>query len=131
VAGAAVPAADAPVPAAAGASASSAEEPADAAAGELPVEIKGPTATLALAVAGVLKGAERYELASPPGVGVKLPHARPRIAPGAHHAAAPFGRLLVQRRGGGSLVRLYYDPKTWTADVRFERDTVRLALRRR
>jgi uncharacterized protein (TIGR02266 family) len=105
--------------------------PAGASPTGLTVEVKGATATALLAVSGSLVGAERYELANPAGLGLKLPRARLRLPPGVHHGGGPFGRLIVQRKGAGSLVRLYFNPRVWASDVRFERDVVRLVLRRK
>jgi uncharacterized protein (TIGR02266 family) len=97
----------------------------------LSVDLKGGTATALLAVSGSLAGAEPYELANPAGLGLKLPRARLRLAPGIHNGGGPFGRLIVQRKGAGSLVRLHFNPRVWASEVRFERETVRLILRRK
>lgn len=78
-------------------------------------------------VAGTTRGLHRYPLADPPGVAINLPRGRAR-QPG----ELPEGvkRVLVQRRGAGSHLRVFFDPDL-TADVADVAGGLRVTVRPR
>jgi Tfp pilus assembly protein PilZ len=80
---------------------------------------------------GSLKGMQRYALADPPGLTVNLPRARPRVPAGPYAlGAGVFRRLVVQRRGAGSQVRVYFAPDV-APDVIVEPGGLRITARPR
>jgi Tfp pilus assembly protein PilZ len=128
----AAPPAVAPPPAEAPAAEDDRGAPAPAAAGGVAAEVEGDTATVTLPLAGTPKNAQHYPLASPPGVAVALPRARPRATAGVYRPGEGFRQVAIMlRRGGGSQVRFLFDPNVYTADVRFEREAVKLVLKKK
>jgi hypothetical protein len=83
--------------------------------------------SLAIALVGSAKGMQFYRLAEPPGVAINLPHAYPR--PGATgRMPGPFKKLVVQRRGPGSQLRLYFTSEQAT-EVAADASGVRVTVR--
>jgi hypothetical protein len=84
--------------------------------------------TMAIALVGSPRGMQFYKLAEPPGVVINLPHAIPRPGSTRKIPGAPFKRLAVRRKGGGSQLRLYFHGDQH-ADVTAEGQGLRVTVR--
>jgi hypothetical protein len=94
--------------------------PEKAAADEVP--------SMAIALVGSSKGMQSYRLAEPPGVAINLPHAYPRPGATARMPGGAFKKLVIQRRGPGSQLRLYFTGEQ-AAEVAAEGSGLRVILR--
>lgn len=84
-----------------------------------------------LAVTGSTAGAQEIRYSEPPGIGVILPRARPRGGFGNLASSGDPVRVVARRRGGGSLVRLLFDPKKYQGKLAIEGEALRLSLHKR
>jgi hypothetical protein len=105
----------------------------DPAAADLPNGVTLDTAdgqvTFTVALDGRAAGAKEVRYGGDPaGIGVTLPRARPK---GGFGTFAPDGgpvRMMSRKRGGGSLVRFFYDGRAFAAKLAIESETLRLVL---
>jgi hypothetical protein len=98
----------------------------------LDAHFDGLLTTVSIPLSGSGRGASRYKLADPPGVGLHLPRARLRLATGIYKlGAGPLRQLWLRGRGNGSNVRAYFDPSAASAELRVEGGSLKLVVRGR
>jgi Tfp pilus assembly protein PilZ len=91
-------------------------------------EVDNPWMTVALV--GSAKGMMYYRLNDPPGVVVNLPRAYPRSTAGVHNnLPGAFRRMVIQRKGPGSVLRIYQRDADQVPQVLGERDGLRVTLK--
>jgi hypothetical protein len=85
---------------------------------------------MAIARGGSANGMKFYRLAEPPGLAINLPHAYPKPGATGKVPGGAFKRLVIQRRGPGSQLRLYFTGEQF-ADVAAEPAGLRVTLKAR
>ena len=84
--------------------------------------------TFTVALEGKSAGAKEIRYADPPGIGVTLPRARPQGGFGTFVPGSGPVRVMIRRRGAGSLVRFFYDGRAFQGKLAIESDSLRLML---
>jgi hypothetical protein len=83
---------------------------------------------LPIAILGTAKGMQSYRLAEPPGLAINLPHGFPRPGASARLPAGIFKKLVVQRKGAGSQIRVYFTSEQ-NVEVTADGAAIRVALK--
>jgi Tfp pilus assembly protein PilZ len=84
--------------------------------------------TFTVALEGKAAGAKEIRYGDPAGVGVTLPRARPKGGFGTFTPGAGPVRVMIRRRGSGSLVRFFYDGRAFQGKLAVEAEMLRLVL---
>jgi hypothetical protein len=106
-----------------GAAAGAAEQP-----DGMALETSDGRVTFTVALEGKAAGAKEIRYGDPPGVGVTLPRARPKGGFGTFTPGAGPVRVMIRRRGSGSLVRFFYDGRAFQGKLAVEAEMLRLVL---
>lgn len=91
-------------------------------------DVENDGAALFISLSGSVAGLKRYPLANPPGLAINLPRARALAPAGVHSLAGAWKRIVVQRRGWGTHLRLFFEPGH-IADVQAAPSGLRVVLR--
>jgi hypothetical protein len=85
--------------------------------------------TFTVALEGKAAGAKEIFYDDPPGIGVTLPRARPKGGFGTFAPGTGEVRVMSRRRpAGGSLVRFFYDGRSYQGKLVIDNDSLQLAL---
>jgi hypothetical protein len=88
------------------------------------------SASMTIALVGSSKGMMYYRLAAPAGVVVNLPRAYPRSSEGVHgNLPGAFKKVVIQRKGAGSVLRVYHRDADLTPQVVGDKVGLRVTLK--